>query len=174
MELTTIEFGPEYQELVAEFECGADPWAHEQTEWIRNAPPFHGALWAMQTYKTTVWLHLVSVPPQAQPFVFGYSSLGYTNMQDPYPDGERCRIQYIPGLALAEQFHGQRVSQDGKKYSHVIMEHVLSVAAGRKPDLIGLHVYPGNTKAIRLYQRFGFEVIGGPDKHNLLGMWRRP
>ena len=54
------------------------------------------------------------------------------------------------------------------------MEHILSVAVEREPDLIGLHVYPENTKAIKLYERFGFKIIGGPDKNKLLAMWRRP
>lgn len=169
LRIETFEFTAEHLDLLAEFECGSKWWEQLQVEWIRKPPPFDGALLAKQKWGTTVWLHQICVPMQEEPFIIGYSSLGHTNLPDPFPDGQRRRIQYIPGLALAEQFQGQ--SYDGKKYSHIIMEHILSVATDREPGLVGLHVYPENEKAIRLYRRFGFKVIGGPDKKNLLAMW---
>jgi ribosomal protein S18 acetylase RimI-like enzyme len=169
--LEVIEFTAEHLDLVGDFECGHEFWEEEQAEWIRQAPPFKGALYAREKWGTTIWLHLVHIPLQDSPFVFGYSSLGHSNMPgEPYPEGPRKRIQYIPGLAVASQYQGQKLCE--KKCSRIIMEHILDVANSREPDLIGLHVYQRNTKAIKLYESYGFKIIGGPDKNNLLGMWR--
>lgn len=60
-----------------------------------------------------------------------------------------------------------------RRYSDWIMDHILSQARTAGFACLGLLVHSENDKAISLYKRFGFRVIGLKDGRSHLKMFLR-
>jgi ribosomal protein S18 acetylase RimI-like enzyme len=95
----------------------------------------------------------------AEEYIVGFSSLGTTTWKVPPPDGDRRTLGYIPMLALASGFQGKQCSS-GRRYSDLIMEHLLTASQQQGFREVGLLVDPDNQKALCLYRRFGFTDAG--------------
>ena len=72
------------------------------------------------------------------------------------------RLLLIPAVALRREFQGEPkdVGRD-ERYSSQVMRHLLQEASAwpGSPPAVGLYVAPANTAAIRLYERFGFQLF---------------
>ena len=84
-------------------------------------------------------------------------------------NGTGGSVGMIPMMAVAKAFHGKNCS-DGKNYSVTIMEDVLTKAREHKYHEVCLTVHHENSKAIRLYERHGFQKLSGPDGRGNLQM----
>jgi ribosomal protein S18 acetylase RimI-like enzyme len=173
VELRNVEFSVDYLDGVQDFQCGSEGWGMAAADWIKAAPPFDGALSSIEKYHNTVWLHFIDVPSLNESHLVGFSSLGVTKMAVPYPDGSRRHVQYIPMLAIASAFQGKTIDDGGRRYSEAILEHVIAAASLLEPKDLCLQVHADNLRAISLYSRFDFHVIGEPDGRNMLRMLKR-
>ena len=75
-------------------------------------------------------------------------------------------LSIIPALAIRTEF--QRLpcasGEDGNPaFSHQIIGDLLANALLRRPNFVVLGVHRDNEPAIRLYRRFGFEFMPGPE-----------
>jgi ribosomal protein S18 acetylase RimI-like enzyme len=168
VDLIAVDFSARHLSGVQEFECGEEPWAVMAADWIKQAPPFDGALKSMAKHGNSVWLHLLDPPPAAKEQLVGFSSLGLTRWCIPPPDGPKREIGLIPMLAIASAYQGKRIGEI--RYSDAIIQHVVDKARQRTYRELCLFVDADNKKAISLYNRFGFAVIGATDNRNLLRM----
>ncbi len=168
MELRIAEFSAADLPRVQNFECGSEDWAVFAAEWIKDAPPFSGALQSMQRYKNKVWLY--SVEALGEEYLVGFSSLGTTKWAIPPPDGPKRKVGLVPMIAVASNFQGKPEGNDDKRYAHQIMEDVIEKSRQRGFRELCLFVHEKNVRAIKLYERYGFQVIGDPDGKGLLHM----
>ena len=76
-------------------------------------------------------------------------------------------------LAVASRFQGKPNSDDGKRYTDEMMEHVVQQARERGYRELCLFLHADNTRALRLYERYGFEAIGEQDERRLIRMFKR-
>src|SRR5262249_41287554 len=102
--LQKVVFTETELDLVADFQCGDEPWEKPLADWIKSPPTTkNGALYeiARRKGKLQVWLHA----NQAGELV-GYSSLGESNWQWPTADDPRVPINVIPNVAIQKKFWG--------------------------------------------------------------------
>lgn len=171
MELQVEPFSQDRLPQVQGFECGTEDPAVWATEWIKSPLPFPGALKSMQDHGTSVWLYLLSVPAlEEQPYLVGFGSLGTTRWVIDPPDGPKREAGFIPMLAVASAF--QRKPAREKRYSEIILEDLIDKARGRNYRELCLFVHKDNGRAIRLYERYSFRPLGGPDGRGNLRMLR--
>jgi ribosomal protein S18 acetylase RimI-like enzyme len=168
--LIAEDFAAQLLSRVQEFDCGEEPWAVMAANWIKQAPPFDSALKSMAKHGNSVWLHFLDAPGAPRQHLVGFSSLGVTRWPIPPPDGPKREIGIIPMLAIASAFQGKRLGETAVRYSDAIIQHVVDKARGRMYRELCLFVDASNGKAISLYNRFGFAVIGARDNRNLLRM----
>ena len=86
--------------------------------------------------------------------------IGYQRINDYGPDSEEP-FAFIPAIMIKHDFRGGKArTADGKKLSHAMMEryHNKCVDFGIRESRLG--VLPDNTSAIKLYELFGYSVIG--------------
>lgn len=145
-------------------------------EWITTTE----VLDSIEQHKTSVWLYR-----NQEEVVIGFGSLAATGWQKwPPPDGKRSRLLYIPQLGIDERFRGQ--PPDSRwRYSNQIMSHLIYQAHAlanlikeEKPprkhvDLLTLMVHRDNKPAMRVYERFGFELLQGFEDNEHLVMSHR-
>ena len=72
MDLRPVEFCEKHIPRVQGFPCGTGRWAELAAEWIKQSPPFEGALLSMQTYHNKVWLYFVDAV--CEEYFVGFSS----------------------------------------------------------------------------------------------------
>jgi GNAT superfamily N-acetyltransferase len=172
-----IQFEADLLPLVADFDCSEVPgnptfWEEEINEWIRMDPATNdGALHYMQQ-GTHVWLYF-----NENRGLVGYSSLGVSKWPDPnvlekVPRAKRVPINLTPAVGIHWKFLGGPADVDPhERYSSKIMEHVI-FEARKNTDLqpfLGLYVHPMNRKAIRFYERVGFERFHQTFHHEQAG-----
>ena len=91
-----------------------------------------------------------------------------TQWKIPPPDGAKREAGFIPMLAVALRFQGKPNGAVGQRYIDEIMGHVMRQARKLEYRELCLYVHEDNTRAIRLYRRYGFQVLGTRnDKGNL-------
>jgi ribosomal protein S18 acetylase RimI-like enzyme len=173
VDLTAVDFSAPYLSRVRDFECGEEPWAVMAANWIKQAPPFDGALKSMAKHGNCVWLHFLETPGTAEQHLVGFSSLGVTRWSIPPPDGPKRTVGFIPMLAIASAFQGKRIGETAVRYSDAMVQHVVDKARERAYRELCLFVDANNAKATSLYTRCGFVVLGGRDHRNLLRMLKR-
>ncbi len=157
-QLYAVPFTEADQVRLAGFSCGSDTAGRAVTEWLLGSDVFDS-----MKRGTRVWLF-----ENGMREVVGYGSIGSTNWKWPPPEGKRATIVYIPMLGIAERFQGQPSDTDWK-YSNQIMGQLISearthTAAWPNDDIkrlkwLALLVHPENTRAVRFYERWGFEQI---------------
>ena len=170
VDLQVVEFSAKYLPRVKDFDCGNEEWAIWAADWIKNAPPFTSALRSIRDYETQVWLYYVFVEVLDEEILVGFSSLGITNWRIPGPEDPKRTVGFIPMLAVARSFQGKSASSEGKRYSRLIMDDVISKAREHGRSELCLTVDPKNHRAIRFYEQAGFRQIEGPDTHGNLRM----
>ncbi len=166
------EFSRDSLSLVQEFNCGSEEWAEFAARWIKEAPPFQGALKSMEKHGTRVWLYFACVDEHTEEILVGFSALGLTKWSIPGASDPKRTVGFLPMLAVAAAFQ-EKLAPEGKKYSHFIMEDVMSMACKSNMSELCLYVHPGNIRAINLYKRFGFRQILDEDCHGNLRMHKR-
>ncbi|MFC1759547.1 GNAT family N-acetyltransferase [Planctomycetota bacterium] len=152
--INTVLFSPTEHlplEIVQRFECGDDVWASLAAEWIKNAPPFASAAKSITDHGTKVWLH------KLDDCLVGFSSLGKNRWNVPPPEGPLQHIGYVPMVAVNAAFQGK--SDGNRKYSHIIIDHIIAEAR-QSYSKLGLLVNPENVTAMKLYETFGFINCG--------------
>lgn len=136
------------------FSCGESKSGKFCTEWIIGSGAFDS-----MNRGSSVWLYRINTGQ-----VVGYGSVGLVNWRWPIPGGKYTRLLYIPMLGIDQKFHGQPPDPDWR-YSRQIMQHLVAEAIRtngerKKPaEYLLLLVDPNNEAAIRLYQRFDFQLI---------------
>jgi GNAT superfamily N-acetyltransferase len=146
--LVVLPFTAELAGLVEAFACGEEPHERELADWIKQ-----DALAAMNR-GTSVWLFFT---PERE--LVGYGSLGKTQWSWPDSASNKVPIQIIPAVAIQKHFWGKPEGPREDRYSSRILDHLVAEATERSDvsPLLGLFVHPANQRAVKLYQRAGFE-----------------
>lgn len=153
-ELRKIPWNDEYIETepVRSFHCGGEYWEREIEQWIkhdvveerRRMPPVE------------VWLYYTD-----EDGLIGYGSLGESRWRWPLPSGRRVPISIIPAVGIDRRFWGQPEGPPEGRFSNRIMADLVEEARQRheRVPVIGLYVHPDNRRAMRLYERLGFQYF---------------
>lgn len=150
--LIAEEFSAAKLGKVSGFDCGDEPWAVYAAKWIAAPLNEHGALKAIATRGTRVWLYFDLESDE----LVGFGSLGTTLWPNYAPD----RVSVIPQLAIQRQFCGQPKGVGEKKYSHQLLDDLIARARLQASHRLVLTVDPANTSARRLYSDiFQFEEL---------------
>lgn len=168
-QLYADEFTEEDLSELLDLDCGNEPWSRAATEWILGTDKWD----SIQKHGTRVWLY------RNDTVVVGFGSLGITRRRWPPPNGGYCNLLIIPMLGIDHRFHGQPPDPH-PRYSHQIVSHlrfeaIQLIASHQESDrttlpLLSLYVHRENTRAIRLYEKFGFVEEKGGMRGNLLMM----
>ena len=173
-QLYVVEFTEAQQARLRGFSCGDETvTARMATEWILGS----SALISREKHGTRVWLFETS-----RGEVVGFGSVGPATWRCPPPDGDREEVVIIPMLGIDAKFQGQPDDPDWR-YADQIMAHLLCEAqriarewngdAARRPRRVVLLVHPDNRRAIRFYERCGFDSWEGVIfRYGNLGMFR--
>lgn len=172
-QLYAVDFTEADQDRLADFNCGADDWSRHVAEWIRGTDVFES-----MKRGTRVWLF-----ETRDGEVVGFGSLGATRWRWPPPDGGYTSILIIPMLGVAERFQGQPPDAEWK-YARQIMGHLIaaarqsaleSSAKSKTPtEWLVLLVHRDNARAIRFYEKCGFELIPDVERagnHVVMKLW---
>lgn len=137
---------------VTTFECGSEAWETPLADWIREK-----ASESIEKYGNEVWLYFTK-----NGHLVGYGALGTTTWHKPkgyFSPSEE--ISFIPALAIASKYqHKPRGANRQERYSGQIMTHLLTVANDHDSRFVALRVHESNAAAKKLYEYFGFVVIG--------------
>src|SRR5207249_3478309 len=91
--------------------------------------------------------------------VVGFGSLAVTRWHYPEPSSKRIAIAIIPAVAVQKAFWGKPDGPREGRYSTQIIEHLITEAAKLpiQEPVLALYVHPENQRAIKAYERAGFE-----------------
>jgi GNAT superfamily N-acetyltransferase len=168
--LYAVPFTEADQSRLVGFSCGGELWAKHVAEWILGSD-------VLDSMKkgTRVWLF-----ETGERDIVGFGSLGMSSWIWPPDDGTeatrtRETVVLIPMLGLAERYRGQPPDPEWR-YSGQIMGHLIAEAeklscakpagAKRAPQWLVLMVHRDNARAIKSYEKWGFEVIPGVVRRN--------
>lgn len=163
-QLYAAEFTEADQARLAGFSCGDESWSAHVAEWIRGSDVFDS-----MDRGTRVWLF-----ETAQGEIIGFGSVGTSVWKWPPPGGTPANILLIPMLGIDARFQGKPADPEWR-YSRQIMGHLLAEGrrialewpgAGERPGWMVLMVRRDNARAIRFYERCGFELIPGVVRRN--------
>lgn len=164
-QLYAVPFVEADQARLVGFSCGDEPWCRHVGEWILGSDVFDS-----MKRRTRVWL-FETVARE----VVGFGSVGLARWRWPPPDGSPANIVLLPMFGIAERFRGEPADPDWR-YSRQIMEHLIAEAqrlthgwpdnATDKLKWLALTVHRDNVRAIRFYERCGFDLIPGVERNN--------
>lgn len=172
-QLYAVEFTEAHQARLRRFSCGDETVsARMANEWILGSSVF-----ASRERGTRVWLF-----ETGRGEIVGFGSVGQAKWRCPPPDGNREDVVIIPMLGIDARYQGQPDDPDWR-YSNQIMAHLLYETqrivcewdgdAARRPQRVVLLVHPDNRRAIRFYERCGFDLWEGVTfRYGNLGMYR--
>jgi RimJ/RimL family protein N-acetyltransferase len=146
--LVVVPFSAELLPLVDSFHCGDEPHERELADWIRQE-----AVPAMAR-GCNVWLYAT---PEKQ--IVGFGSLTTTRWSYPDPSSKRAAMALIPAVAIQTLFWGKPDGPREGRYSTQILDHLIVEAARLEGILpvLGLFVHPANQRAVKVYERAGFQ-----------------
>jgi GNAT superfamily N-acetyltransferase len=146
--LIPVAFTAGLLDLVQDFACGDEPYERELAEWIRKE--------AIITLDRggRVWLYVT--PEKA---IVGYGSLAVTRWHYPAPSDKRIALAIIPAVAIQKPYWGKPDGPREERYSSQILDHLITEAAHLpiSAPVLGLFVHPANERAIKVYERAGFQ-----------------
>ena len=157
-QLYAVEFTESDQMRLTGFSCGDEAWSRHVAEWIRGSDVVN----SMQR-GTKFWLF-----ENADGEIVGFGSVGRTRWRWPLPDGSYTPILLIPMLGLDSRFQGQPTDPEWR-FSVQIMSHLIHAAravargatVGHAQRLVGLNGSFRELRAIKFYEKCGFELIPG-------------
>jgi len=158
-QLVAVEFEKADQARLVGFTCGDNVWSRCVTEWILGSD----VLDSMQR-GTRVWLF----ETQDEEIV-GFGSLGPWNWRWPLPNGPKNSVLLIPMLGIATQYQGKPPDPEWR-FSNQILDHIiaeakqLATASAQRPRQLLLMVHRDNLRAMKVYERFGFQLIPGAER----------
>ena len=146
--LVAIEFDESLLSQVQNFSCGEASYERELADWIRVE-----SIRAIER-GSKVWLYA-----NESREVVGFSSLAVTRWRYPSSSDKRTSLAIIPAVAIQRSFWGKPDGPPEGRYSSQILDHLLVEAGLLRLDepTIGLFVHPDNGRAIRAYERAGFQ-----------------
>jgi hypothetical protein len=145
---------------VQAFSCGEERWEREVEEWIRSPSGENSALEDMKKYGTEAWLHWTE-----EGELVGVSSLGESRWSWPPPKGPKRLINIIPCVGVQKAFQGEpKDAPPEERFAARILDHLIYEATTKthRDPLIGLMVDEENRRAIRFYEKAGFERLVKP------------
>ena len=163
-QLYAVEFAEADQAQLAGFSCGEEAWSKHVTEWICGSDVFDS-----MARGTRVWLF-----ETGEGEIVGFGSVGPTRWKWPPPGGTPTNILLIPMLGIDARYQGQPPDPEWR-YSRQIMGHLIAEGQriarewpgdGERPGWMVLMVRRDNARAIRFYERCGFELIPGVVRRN--------
>ena len=171
-QLFAVEFTEADQPRLVNFSCGDAVWARHVAEWIRGSD-------VLDSIKkgTKVWLF-----ETADDEIVGFGSVGPARWRWPPPDGSYTRLLLVPMLGLDIRFQGQPPNPE-LRFARQIMSHIISEAhaisqeagkSGKPIDWLVLLVHRENQRAIRFYEKCGFEQIPNvvrDNDHLVMKLW---
>jgi len=154
--LQVLPFGEELFDVVKTFGCGAEPWEAEVADWIKRR---NGALRQVSRGRCLVWLYFTD-----EDDLVGYGSLGPHDWVWPDLNSPPRTTHHIPYMGVDARYQREPSDEPPEwRYSSQIIRHLLGQAireADENPSrerILGLYVHPANTRAIRFYERVGFQ-----------------
>lgn len=146
--LIAVEFGAELLDLVQGFDCGEESYERELADWIRQE-----SIPVLQR-GGKVWLY---VTPDKS--LVGYGSLAVTRWNYPAPSDKRVSLALIPAVAIQKPYWGKPEGPREERYSSQILDHLIAQAAHLPISVpaLGVFVHPQNQRAVKLYERAGFQ-----------------
>src|SRR5260221_1743841 len=134
---------------VRHFTCGTEEWELEVSDWIKG-PVLHDMGRGCE-----VWLYFKRQGERNH--LVGFGSLGEPPWK--YPPSTPLHPNIIPNVAVALRFRGKPAGPWNQRYAYQIMSDLISEAAAHadRSPLLMLYVHPQNLRAIRFYEKIGFE-----------------
>jgi len=160
-ELVRIRFSEDLLPKVQAFDCGAELWQTEVSDWIKKPRGSEGALNDMENAGLQVWLYA-----NDQGDLVGFGSFGESAQRWPKAKDPEIPASVIPFMALDRKFWGQPPGPWEDRYATQILRDLIAEAVKYKDarKILKLLVYEGNAAAIKLYQRLGFAEFHKPRK----------
>jgi RimJ/RimL family protein N-acetyltransferase len=136
-------------DAVRRFTCGTEDWETEVSDWIK------GPALDDMTRGCQVWLYFIRRSERNH--LVGFGSLGEPPWK--YPPSTDLHPNIIPNVAVALRFQGKPAGPWEERYAYLIMSDLISeaVAHAERSPLLMLYVHPQNHRAIRFYEKIGFE-----------------
>ncbi len=149
--LIVVPFTRDHLPRVQEFACGEEDHERELADWIRQ----EGLTTVERGGK--VWLYVTEAKE-----IVGFGSLVVTRWHYPEPSSKRTSIALIPAVAIQKPFWGKPEGPREGRYSTQILEHLIAEAAQLpiQEPILALYVHPANQRAIKAYERAGFQPFG--------------
>jgi GNAT superfamily N-acetyltransferase len=141
--------------LVQSFGCGEEPWEKEVSEWIKAPAGGGGGLDALEQ-EVKVWLYF-----DRSGNMLGFGSLAETTQRWPSSKDPKIPATVIPMLGLDVRYWGQPSGPPEERYANLILQDLVQEAralAQSHPILV-LYVHVNNVRAIRFYERAGFQDL---------------
>lgn len=164
-QLYAVGFSKADHARLAGFSCGEEPWSRHVTEWILGSDVLDSMVRG-----THVWLFETE-----RGEIVGFGAVGMSTWHWPPPKGSRTTIVLIPMFGIDVRYRGEPPEPDWR-YSRQVMSHLIAEGQRRvhewtgdaddKPQWLVLMVHRENTRAIRFYEKCGFELIQGVVRRN--------
>ena len=150
--LEKIVFEKEHLRATAEFDCGAEPWEVEVSDWIRGRGQ-ESVLDYLPLPDCQIWLYTT---PEFG--LVGFGSIKATRWRWPTPRDRAITLTMIPMLGIQSRFRGEPHGEGERRYSEQLLDDLAFEATSHRDrePLLGLYVHPGNARAISFYRRSGF------------------
>jgi ribosomal protein S18 acetylase RimI-like enzyme len=156
--LTRIDFAENLLPKVQGFDCGAEPWQQEVSDWIKAPRGTGGAVDAL-SQGNQVWLY---ADPNYE--LVGFGSIGATTQRYPRPKDDPIPASVIPWMAVARRFWGQPPGPPQGRFSALVLQDLMAEAFRFKDQrgLLILFVHLDNVAGFKLYERAGFAELHKP------------
>ncbi len=158
----------------ADFDCGSEPWAEEINEFVSSAG------WVGKNY--TCKAFEFGLDGKSVGFAFALPS---KQRHPDYAGTTKEHYQFVIYLGINKQFQGATDLKSGERLSTLIFRAIESLprdvfdtsgaVIGQMVGLM-LEVREQNTRAIRCYERLGFqkdEARGVFESHGMTSIWMR-
>ncbi len=154
--LQKIPFSEALLPRVQAFDCGAEPWQREVSDWIKAPRGAGGALDQLLQPGSQVWLYAAE-----QGSLVGFGSLAIGSQRWPRPKDPPIETSVIPVLGVDQRFWGQPAGPPEDRYSARILDDLIAEASAHRDarPILVLYVSLDNARGITFYERAGFQEL---------------